>query len=113
MALRELNLNVIAQEIEEWVLAKGFKSERAKIWELFALSHTEISEAVNAYKKGLPDREVGLELMDALIRILHIMKVLELDIDTLYSERMDFNWQRPKHFNTVRTTEDWGSQYTK
>jgi hypothetical protein len=108
MAPRSVCLNTMAQEIEEWVLSKGFKSERAKIWELFALSHTEISEAVDAYKKGLSDEEVGLELTDALIRILHIMRVLELDIDTLYDERMEYNWQRPERFNTVRTTDNSG-----
>jgi NTP pyrophosphatase (non-canonical NTP hydrolase) len=103
---RQVNLNEMAQEIEQWVLSKGFKSDRTRVWELFALTHTEISEAVDAYKKGQSDEKIGQELTDALIRILHLMHIFKLDIDELYNDRMDFNWQRPRHFNTVRTTDE-------
>lgn len=102
---RSTNFNLLADEIEKWVIDKGFKSERSKLWELFVLAHSEISEAVDAYKKGKDEEVIGEELVDAIIRIIHIMKIFGLDIDYLYNSRMDYNWTRPSRFNTVRTSE--------
>ncbi len=82
--------------------AKGFTSERERIWEMLALIHTEVSEATDAYKKGKSEETVGEELIDATIRIFHLLSVLGLDADALFEEKMARNWQRPYKYNTVR-----------
>jgi NTP pyrophosphatase (non-canonical NTP hydrolase) len=82
--------------------AKGFSSDQARIWEMLALIHTEISEATDAYKKGEPLEHIGEELTDAIIRILHLMSALNLDAEALFQEKMRRNWERPYKYNTAR-----------
>lgn len=90
------------QEVRAMTDAKGFGADESRIWEMFALIHTEVSEATNAYKKGEPIDHVGEELIDSVIRILHLLSVLGLDPDDLFDEKMKRNWERPYRYNTVR-----------
>ncbi len=82
--------------------AKGFGADERRVWEMLALIHTEVSEATDAYKKGEPLDHVGEELIDAIIRILHLLSVLNLDADQLFDDKMKKNWERPYKYNTVR-----------
>lgn len=82
--------------------AKGFGADESRIWEMLALIHTEVSEATNAYKKGEPVDHVGEELIDAVIRILHLISALGLDPDELFEDKMKRNWERPYKYNTAR-----------
>lgn len=95
-------LNPLMQEVRTLADRKGFGSSEARIWEMLALIHSEVSEAADAYKKGEPMERVGEELTDALIRILHLMSALDLDADALFRQVMERNWQRPARYNTVR-----------
>ena len=96
------NLNVRVDEVREMCDAKGFSSEHERIWEMLALIHTEISEATDAYKKGLSFDEVGEELIDSVIRIFHLISALDLDADAIFDAKMAKNWNRPHKYNTVR-----------
>ena len=99
----ELNgLNAYMTQVRELVDAKGFSSDEEQIWQMLALIHTEISEAADAYKKGRSYNEVGIELADAIIRILHLCSALDVDIEALYQAKMLRNWQRPYRYNIVR-----------
>jgi NTP pyrophosphatase (non-canonical NTP hydrolase) len=69
---------------------------------MLALIHSEVSEAADAYKKGKDYQEVGEELIDAIIRILHLLSAMGLDAESLYQEKMARNWARPVKYNTVR-----------
>jgi hypothetical protein len=89
-------------EVRELIDSKGFSSEPERIWELLALVHSEISEAVEAYRRGRPHEDVGWELTDALIRILHLYSVLDQKPDQLYRAVMDANAERPPRWNSVR-----------
>lgn len=89
-------------QVREMTDAKGFGADESRIWEMFALIHTEVSEATNAYKKGEPIDHVGEELIDAVIRILHMISVLGLNPDDLFDDKMKKNWARPYKYNTVR-----------
>ena len=100
MTDRELNARVA--EVRELADAKGFSSALDRIWEMLALIHTEVSEATDAYKKGESLEHVGEELIDAVIRIFHLLSTLGLDADALFDAKMAQNWQRPHKFNTVR-----------
>lgn len=96
------DLNAYMAQVRELVDAKGFSSDEASIWQMLALIHTEISEATDAYKKGHSYDEVGTELADAIIRILHLCSALGVDIEALYQAKMIRNWQRPYRYNLVR-----------
>lgn len=100
--MRDKGLNVKMREVREMADAKGFSSDHARIWEMLALIHTEISEATDAYKKGQPMDKIGEELIDAIIRILHLLSALDLDAEELFQHKMGINWSRPHKFGTVR-----------
>ena len=100
--MRDEGLNTKMREVREMADAKGFSSDHGRIWEMLALVHTEISEATDAYKKGQPVDKVGEELIDAIIRILHLLSALDLDAEELFRHKMKVNWERPHKFNTVR-----------
>jgi NTP pyrophosphatase (non-canonical NTP hydrolase) len=100
--MRDEGLNVKMREVREMADVKGFSSDHARIWEMLALIHTEISEATDAYKKGQPMDKIGEELIDAIIRILHLLSALDLDAEELFQHKMEINWSRPHKFGTVR-----------
>jgi NTP pyrophosphatase (non-canonical NTP hydrolase) len=100
--MRDEGLNIKMREVREMADAKGFSADHARIWEMLALIHTEISEATDAYKKGESLDKVGEELTDAIIRILHLLSALDLDAEELFQHKMEINWARPAKFGTVR-----------
>ena len=95
-------LNARVAEVRALTDAKGFSSDPGRIWEMLALIHTEVSEATDAYKKGEPLEHVGEELIDAVIRILHLLSALGLDADALFDTVMARNWERSRRYNTAR-----------
>ena len=100
--MEQVGLNIKMAEVRALCEAKGFSAEPSRIWEMLALIHSEISEASDCYKKGLPMEAVGEELIDAIIRILHLLSALGLDAEKLYQEKMAENWERPYRYGTVR-----------
>jgi len=100
--MEQVGLNVKMTEVRALCEAKGFSAEHRRIWEMLALIHSEISEASDCYKKGQPLEAVGEELIDAVIRILHLVSALDLDAEKLYQEKMAENWERPYKYGTVR-----------
>jgi NTP pyrophosphatase (non-canonical NTP hydrolase) len=97
-----VGLNQKMLEVRAMTDAKGFSADHARIWEMLALIHTEVSEATDAYKKGESVDHVGEELIDAIIRILHLCSALDLDAEALFQAKMRRNWERPYKYNTVR-----------
>lgn len=97
-----VGLNQKMLEVRALADGKGFSSDPARIWEMLALIHTEVSEATDAYKKGESFDHIGEELIDAIIRILHLCSALDLDAEALFREKMRRNWERPYKYNTVR-----------
>jgi NTP pyrophosphatase (non-canonical NTP hydrolase) len=97
-----VGLNQKMLEVRAMADAKGFSVDHARVWEMLALIHTEVSEATDAYKKGESLDHVGEELIDAIIRILHLCSALDLDAEALFQAKMKRNWERPYKYNTVR-----------
>ena len=62
---------------------------------MLALIHTEVSEATDAYKKGEALEHVGEELIDAVIRIFHLISALRLDADALFDDKMAAQLETP------------------
>jgi NTP pyrophosphatase (non-canonical NTP hydrolase) len=96
------HLKQMMQEVRRLIDAKGFSSDESRIWEMLTLIHSEISEAADKYRKGADYEEVGEELIDALIRILHLFSTIKEDPDKLFIKVMKQNWERPNRWNTVR-----------
>lgn len=97
-----VGLNQKMLEVRAMTNAKGFSADQTRIWEMLALIHTEVSEATDAFKKGETVDHVGEELIDAIIRILHLCSALDLDAEAIFQSKMKKNWERPYKYNTVR-----------
>ena len=67
------------------------------VGELLCLVHSEISEAMEAHRKGLMDdklphrKGIEVELADALIRICDISGGLGLDLGGAVAEKLEYN----------------------
>jgi len=96
-------LNDLAAEVHAVARSKGFwKADRNK-YELIALMHAELSEAIEALRegnleqwddKGKPEGCV-VELADALLRILDFAAAYDLDIERAVRTKMEYNKSRP------------------
>lgn len=87
-----------------WYTDPATGKEKARnIPEMLCLIHSEISEAMEGYRKNrmddkLPDRlMIEVELADALIRIGDLAAHLDLDLAGAAREKLAFNRTRADH----------------
>lgn len=79
--------------------------------EMLCLVHSEISEALEGYRKDLMDdhlptrKMIEVELADAIIRIFDIAAGLNLDLGGAYVEKMAYNATRADHKHENRIKE--------
>ena len=84
--------------------------------ELIALMHSELSEMLEGIRKNLPDdklpqhRMEDVELVDLLIRAFDYAGAHNIDLDTIFHEKMEFNAQREDHKHEARL-KDGGKQF--
>ena len=100
------SLNELSAKVHQTAVEHGWwEDEDYNFGEKLALIHSEVSEALEAWREtdepwygdGKPEGW-GIELIDAVIRILDLMGVEDLDIDLLMQVKMDYNGTRPyKH----------------
>jgi len=68
-----------------------------------ALVHSEVSEALEGFRKGLFDDHlphrpmIEVEIADAIIRLLDIAGALNLDVGNALIEKREYNSQRADH----------------
>ena len=95
-----MNLEEMTKEVVELVRAKGF--DNWLTWKEFpkacAYLHSEVSEAFEHWRDN-EKVEVGLELADILIRLLHTARALGYDLELEFKQKMEINWKRPVHHN--------------
>jgi NTP pyrophosphatase (non-canonical NTP hydrolase) len=110
-------IQVMLAEVSEFLDAKGWNEQRVSFGEAMALLHSEVSEALEAYREhGLADatapraknRErldseigrdpkpegVGSEFADIFIRLLDDCQRFGINLEDEYRRKMDYNWTR-------------------
>ena len=104
----ELRLAEYQRQVHETAVAHGWWDEPRPVLEAIALIHAEISEAVEEYRNDNSDLTAvhrdpatgkvdgfGVELADAVIRILDLCEHLGIDMEALLVEKAAYNETRP------------------
>lgn len=92
-------------------LTTGEKKDR-NVGELLALVHSEVSEALEGYRKNLKDDKLPhrsmfeVELADVFIRIFDLAGGHNLDLGGAILEKLHFNRVRPDHKIENRKSEN-------
>jgi NTP pyrophosphatase (non-canonical NTP hydrolase) len=84
---------------------------KRNIPEMLCLIHSEISEAMEGYRKNLMDdklphrKMIEVELADAVIRIADLCGGLDLDLGGAIKEKLAYNQNREDHKKENRVKE--------
>ena len=93
-----LSIDEVVRLVLEQAKEKGFGTnlDEINVGEKFALLHSEISEAYEAYRKKNIGGKHGLaeELGDALQRILHLCGIFGIDIEEEILNKLAYNKTR-------------------
>lgn len=99
-----------------WTDLETGESKQRNFGEMVALIHSELSEALEADRKGLMDEHVPqftgveVELADALIRIFDLAGSLNLNLGEAFVAKMNYNRERSDHKISNRVA-DGGKKY--
>jgi NTP pyrophosphatase (non-canonical NTP hydrolase) len=90
-------VNNLCEEAYVNAKAKGWHDNPREMGTIIALIHSELSEALEADRKGDSENFVE-ELADVCIRIFDLCGSLNLDLESAIVEKMEYNKTRPyKH----------------
>jgi len=96
-------INELAKRIHKNSVEHGWWEEDRPFAEIIALCHSELSEALEAYRNDEPmvwmngDKPDGMavEMADCIIRILDYLAKEELDIESIIEAKHNYNRTRP------------------
>lgn len=100
-----MRLNEFAQDVHQVAVDHGWWMDSPSFPEVIALCHSELSEALEEYRKGREPREVyyennaphgiSYELADVILRILDYCGHEGIDIEKCLEDKNNFNRSRP------------------
>lgn len=109
-ALRDV-FAAMAAEVRQVNTEKGWRTVSDSFGDRIALIHSELSEALEAYRDHrledatylrevapgrLPKPEgVGSEFADVLIRLIDVCDIYDIDLAAEYRRKLEFNRKRP------------------
>ena len=97
-----LRINEFARAVHENAVDHGWWETERSFPEVVALCHSELSEALEAYRdsdamvvmvNGKPEG-IAVEMVDCMIRILDYLEYKEIDIEYLMRKKHDYNRTR-------------------
>jgi NTP pyrophosphatase (non-canonical NTP hydrolase) len=107
------DIDILGANIDRWADSKGWNEKEVDFGTICALFHSEISEAFEEFRNGVPLNTVyfrrdeegmmkpegpGVEIADLMIRVLHFAAHNNMDLHRLIQLKMCYNEQRPyKH----------------
>lgn len=79
------------------------KPRERNVFEMLALCHSELSEALEGHRKGLQDDKlpnrpmIEVELADTMIRVMDLAAGMDLDLAGAVYEKLIYNTSRADH----------------
>lgn len=110
MAKEKQGINDFANEVHDNAVAHGWWEEKRPFGEIIALCHSELSEALEAYRNredmvwmnGDKPDGIAVEMCDCIIRILDYLAEEEVDIEYVLKLKHEYNKSREyKHGGKV------------
>lgn len=86
-------INELCKEAFETAKSKGWHDQPREMGTLLALIHSEVSEALEADRKG-DSENFAEELADVCIRIFDLCGSREIDLETAILQKMQYNKSR-------------------
>ena len=92
--------NGMCEEVYTVNVKNGFWDEDRNVGEMIALIHSELSEALEGYRKGLQDdhlpqySSLEVELADTIIRIMDMTHGLNLNVASALLDKLEYNTTR-------------------
>jgi len=100
-----LSINELCARSHSLAVEKGWYDQTRTLPELIALMHSELSEALEEYRKGYDPSEVRIvdgkpegvpiELADACIRIFDACAAMGIDLEAAIETKHAYNRSRP------------------
>jgi NTP pyrophosphatase (non-canonical NTP hydrolase) len=94
----DLTLKELTNEVMQLAKEKKFhtKPNEVNVGEMLALVHSEVSEALEAYRHHNMEGEDGFyeELGDVIIRVVHLCGIFDVDIEKYIVAKMERNQKR-------------------